>query len=88
MLLNQLIFILLTSYPLAHIFIRIPNSQKTLKHLFSIGLTSFYLIGLFRMKWGFVQLVADAMITWGLVVAQVGVKDGKGQGWMPWLVFA
>jgi hypothetical protein len=59
-----------------------------LKHLFSIVLTSFYLVGMFRMKWGYIQLVADAVTVWGIVVGKVGVRpDGRGEGRMPWLVF-
>jgi hypothetical protein len=40
------------------------------------------------MKWGYIQLVADAVTVWGIVVGKVGVRpDGRGEGWMPWLVF-
>ncbi|KAH8088169.1 MBOAT, membrane-bound O-acyltransferase family-domain-containing protein, partial [Filobasidium floriforme] len=84
----KLIFILVSSYPLAHIFTRLPPTAPHLKHLFSIVLTSFYLVGMFRMKWGYIQLVADAVAVWGIVVGKVGVRrDGRGEGWMPWLVF-
>lgn len=85
---TQLIFILVSSYPLAHIFTRLPLTAPHLKHLFSIVLTSFYLVGMFKMKWGYIQLVADAVAVWGIVVGKVGVRpDGRGEGWMPWLVF-
>lgn len=43
------------------------------------------------MKWGYVQLVLDAVVVWGIVVGELGVKvEGgrkRGEGWMPWLVF-
>jgi hypothetical protein len=40
------------------------------------------------MYWGFIQLLADSVVVWLIVKSGLGVgKDGRGQGWMPWIVF-
>lgn len=84
----QLFFSLLVAYPLAHVYIRIPPAQKTYKHAFSVLVSSFFMYGLFRMKWGLIQLLADSVIVYGIVTSKVGVdNNGRGQGWMPWVVF-
>jgi hypothetical protein len=86
---TQLIFTLLASYPLGHIYIRLPPSKPAYKDIFSILTSCFFLLALFKMYWGFIQLFADSVVVWLIVKSGVGVgKDGRGQGWMPWVVFA
>ena len=77
----QLISCLLISYPLGSVFIRIPNDKPALKHLFNIGISVFYLVIVLNLWGGFLQLLADVLVTF-FVAANV-----KSQN-MPWIVFA
>jgi lysophospholipid acyltransferase len=71
---------MLISYPLANLFTKLPRSQPWLRHLFNIGVSSFYLLGVFHLYWGWLQLVVSSMVTY--VIA----KYYKGNS-MPWVVF-
>lgn len=71
---------MLISYPLANLFTKLPRSQPWLRHLFNIGVSSFYLLGVFHLYWGWLQLVVSSLATY--VIA----KYYKGHR-MPWVVF-
>jgi len=71
---------MLVSYPLAHLFTRLPHSQPWLRHLFNIGVSTFYLLGVFHLYLGWLQLVVSSIATY--VIA----KYYKNQH-MPWVVF-
>lgn len=77
---GQLIACMLISYPLANLFTKLPRSQPWLRHLFNIGVSSFYLLGVFHLYWGWLQLVVSSLATY--VIA----KYYKGHR-MPWIVF-
>ncbi|KAI0092435.1 MBOAT, membrane-bound O-acyltransferase family-domain-containing protein [Irpex rosettiformis] len=77
----KLISCLLISYPLGSVFIRIPNSQPNLKHLFNVFVTLVYFIPVLNLWDGFLQLLADVLVTY--YVAK-NVKSAN----MPWIVFA
>ena len=68
------------SYPLGSIFIRIPNDKPHLKHLFSVLVSTFYLIPVLNLWTGTLQLLADIVGTW--LIAR-NVKSSN----MPWIVF-
>jgi hypothetical protein len=38
---------------------------------------------------GFLELLFDSVLVWAIAKSRIGVdKNGRGQGWMPWAVFA
>ncbi|TDL29602.1 MBOAT-domain-containing protein [Rickenella mellea] len=76
----KLISCLLFSYPLGSLFIRMPSSQPAFKHLFSISVTIFYLLGVFSLWNGFFQLLGSILATY-FIAANV-----RGPS-MPWIVF-
>ena len=69
---------LLISYPLGSIFVRVPTVG--LKHVFSISVTLFYLLGMLNMFNALLQLLLDILVTYYLAK---GMTDKR----MPWLVF-
>ncbi|GJE84957.1 MBOAT-domain-containing protein [Phanerochaete sordida] len=77
----KLISCLLIAYPLGSVFIRLPNDQPNLKHLFSVAITLFFFLPVLNLWSGFLQLLADVVVTY--YVAQ-NVKSAM----MPWIVFA
>ncbi|KAI0698596.1 MBOAT, membrane-bound O-acyltransferase family-domain-containing protein [Cytidiella melzeri] len=76
----KLISCLLIAYPLGSLFIRIPNSQSNLKHLFNVAVTLFYFIPMLNLFDGFLQLLADVLATYYIA------KNVKSAN-MPWIVF-
>ena len=68
---------MLISYPLAKLFTKLPRSQPWLRHLFNIGVSSFYLLGIFHL---WLQLVVPSLVTY--VIAKY-YKSHR----MPWVVF-
>ncbi|KAI0254231.1 MBOAT-domain-containing protein [Lactifluus subvellereus] len=76
----KLITCLLSSYPLGSLFIRIPSSQPTFKHLFSIAVASFYFLPVLNHGLAFLSLLGDVLVTY--VVART-VQGPR----MPWIVF-
>jgi hypothetical protein len=79
-LLRQLITCLLASYPLGSLFIRIPHTQPTLKHLFSISVASFYFVPVLNQGLAFLSLLGDVLFTYFVVRTVQGPR-------MPWIVF-
>lgn len=77
----QLITCLLISYPLGSVFIRIPDGQSNLKHMFNIAITVFYFLPVLALWSGFFQLLGDVLATYYIA------KNVKGKN-MPWIVFA
>lgn len=77
----KLIACLLISYPLGSVFIRLPNDQPNVKHLFNIAITLFYFIPVLNLWDGFLQLLADVIATYYIA------RNVKSQ-MMPWIVFA
>ena len=69
---------LLISYPLGSIFVRVPS--VTLKHVFNVAVTLFYLLGMLNMFNAFLQLLLDILVTYYLTK---GMTDKR----MPWIVF-
>ncbi|CCM03379.1 uncharacterized protein FIBRA_05509 [Fibroporia radiculosa] len=76
----KLISCLLISYPLGSIFVRIPVSRPNLRHLFSISVTSFYLLGILNIPFAYFQLLGDILATYFIAG---NVKSPR----MPWIVF-
>ncbi|PPR03997.1 hypothetical protein CVT24_010490 [Panaeolus cyanescens] len=76
----KLIFCLMVGYPLGSLFVRVPSSQPTLRHLFSIGVALLYFFPLLNLYAGFFQLLANILATY-----YIG-KYNKSSN-MPWLVF-
>lgn len=76
----KLIFCLLVAYPLGSVFIRIPASQPSLKHLFNLLVSTFFFIPVLNLPWGFTQLLASVLGTY-FIAANV-----KGP-MMPWIAF-
>lgn len=71
---------MLVSYPLANLFTKLPCSQLWLRHLFNIGVSTFYLLAVFHLFWGWLQLVVSSIATYMIA------KYYKSQ-YMPWVVF-
>ena len=76
----QLIFCLLVAYPLGSVYVRIPYANASLRHLFSITISLFFLLGVFHLNNGVAQLVASSAFTY---VVAYSVKSSA----MPWIVF-
>ncbi|KAI6035589.1 MBOAT, membrane-bound O-acyltransferase family-domain-containing protein [Pisolithus orientalis] len=77
----KLVFCLLVAYPLGSVFIRIPASQPSLKHLFNVLVSAFFFIPVLNLPSGLAQLLASILGTY-FIAANV-----KGP-MMPWIVFA
>ncbi|KAF8507843.1 MBOAT, membrane-bound O-acyltransferase family-domain-containing protein [Hysterangium stoloniferum] len=77
----KLVACLLVSYPLGSIFVRIPRSQPSFRHLFSIIITGFYLLPVLNLWGGALQLLCSTLATYILAA----VIHGRN---MPWVVFA
>ncbi|KAL6298114.1 MBOAT-domain-containing protein [Sparassis latifolia] len=77
----KLIFCLLVSYPLGSVFIRIPTSKPTMKHLFNIAISLFYFLPVLNLWSGTLQLLVSVLGTYFLAAK---IKRGR----MPWIVFA
>lgn len=52
-------------------------------HVFSLAVSLFYLVGLFRMRWGTLRLLGDAIAIWVMAQATKGERGTR----MPWLAF-
>lgn len=77
---NQLISALLISFPLASLYVRLPHNRPNLSHLFSIGVTTFFLVPLLNDFGGMMHLLFSCVITYGIVVSSRSSN-------MPWVVF-
>jgi lysophospholipid acyltransferase len=77
---RQLITCLLVSYPLGSVFIRIPPTQPTLKHLFSICVAAFYFVPVLNQGLPFLFLLGDVLFTYFVAFTVKGPR-------MPWIVF-
>ncbi|KAI9512706.1 MBOAT, membrane-bound O-acyltransferase family-domain-containing protein [Russula earlei] len=76
----KLITCLLVSYPLGSLFIRIPPAQPTLRHLFSILVSSFYFLPVFNHTIPFLSFIGDVLVTYFVALTVQGPR-------MPWIVF-
>ncbi|KAF9268285.1 MBOAT-domain-containing protein [Marasmius fiardii PR-910] len=76
----KLIVCLLVAYPLGSLYIRVPSGKPALRHLFSIGVTTFFLLPMLKMYSGFLQLLVDMLVTYFLT------RWNKSSN-MPWIVF-
>jgi lysophospholipid acyltransferase len=76
----QLITCLIASYPLGSLFIRIPHTQSTLKHIFSISIASFYFVPVLNQGLPFLTLLGDVLLTYFVALTVQGPR-------MPWIVF-
>ncbi|KAH9077497.1 MBOAT, membrane-bound O-acyltransferase family-domain-containing protein [Lactarius deliciosus] len=76
----KLITCLLASYPLGNLFVKIPSTQPTLKHLFSIAVASFYFVPVLNQGWPFLLLLGDVLATYFIALTVQGPR-------MPWIVF-
>jgi hypothetical protein len=77
---HQLITCLLVSYPLGSLFIRIPPTRSTLRHLFSIFIASFYFVPVLNQGLPFLSLLGDVLTTYFVALKVQGPR-------MPWIVF-
>ncbi|KAH0839574.1 MBOAT, membrane-bound O-acyltransferase family-domain-containing protein [Lanmaoa asiatica] len=76
----KLIWCLLIAYPLGSLFIRIPSSQPSLKHLFNVFISVFFFIPVLDLQWGFLQLLGSVLGTYFIAA------NFRGSN-MPWIVF-
>ncbi|KAH8113294.1 MBOAT-domain-containing protein [Phellopilus nigrolimitatus] len=76
----KLISCLLISYPLGSVFIRLPAGNHTVKHVFNIAVTLFYLVGMLNLWSGVAQLLGSILATYFIT------KNVQGPR-MPWIVF-
>ncbi|KAK2462342.1 hypothetical protein APHAL10511_005648 [Amanita phalloides] len=75
----KLIFCLLVAYPLGSVFIRIPSSTPTLRHLFNVVVAISFFAAL-RLYGAFFQLLASIVGTYLIVKYDRSTR-------MPWIVF-
>ncbi|GAA6038523.1 hypothetical protein JCM8097_004611 [Rhodosporidiobolus ruineniae] len=79
------ILILVGSVPLSLVFPYLPPSTRSsVVHLYSILPSILFLCFILDLRWGFLELVGDAVATW--VICKVGVAQKWGRA-MPWAVF-
>ena len=76
----QLLSCLLIAYPLGALFVQVPSSKPTLRHLFNIIMTIVFFFPIFRLYSAFFQCLASILFTY--IVANY--HKGKS---MPWVVF-
>jgi len=76
----KLISCLLVAYPLGSLFIRMPTTSPTLRHLFSIAIALFFFFPILKMYSAFFQLLASVIGTY--VIARLNHSSR-----MPWIVF-
>jgi lysophospholipid acyltransferase len=62
------------------LFIRIPSTRPTLKHLFSIFVASFYFVPVLNQGLPFLTLLGDVLATYFVALTVQGPR-------MPWIVF-
>ncbi|AEO69311.1 uncharacterized protein THITE_2119570 [Thermothielavioides terrestris NRRL 8126] len=77
----KLIFSLLLSYPLAGILKRVPDARPAYKNLFSLGISIFYLVGLFDLWDGLRTMLISAAGAYAIA------KFLRGSPYMPWVGF-
>ncbi|KAK1074214.1 Lysophospholipid acyltransferase [Friedmanniomyces endolithicus] len=77
----KMIFLFLTSYPLAGVLKRLPDHKPWTKNVFIISISIFYLVGLFDLWSGLALIIFDA------VGAYLIAKYVEGP-YMPWIGFS
>lgn len=77
----QLIFSLLVAFPLGSIFVRLPSAHPNVAHLFSIAISTVFLVPLLGLGGGMLHMLFSSLGTYAIVN---GMKDKN----MPWVVFA
>lgn len=60
-----------------------PAAPVWAPHVFSLVVALFYLVGLFRMRWGTLRLLVDAVAIWVMAKATQGQRGTR----MPWMAF-
>ncbi|KAF1957330.1 MBOAT-domain-containing protein [Byssothecium circinans] len=76
----KLVFTFYLSYPLAGVLKRIPDKDPWKKNLFSVGVSLFYLVGLFDLWGGLATLLTSAYGTY-LIASRINSP------YMPWINF-
>ncbi|PFH50329.1 hypothetical protein AMATHDRAFT_61246 [Amanita thiersii Skay4041] len=76
----KLVFCLLVAYPLGSVFIRVPSSQPSLRHLFNIAVALFF-FSVLKLYSAFLQLLGSVVGTYLIAKYDRSAK-------MPWVVFA
>ncbi|KAI6778250.1 Lysophospholipid acyltransferase [Emericellopsis cladophorae] len=79
---NHLVSSFLVSYPLAGLLKRIPDSKPQQKNIFSIGISIFYLVGLFDLWDGALTLLVSSG---GAYCIATFLRNST---YMPWIAFA
>ncbi|KAK0711165.1 MBOAT, membrane-bound O-acyltransferase family-domain-containing protein [Lasiosphaeris hirsuta] len=77
----KLVFTFLISYPLAGVLKRIPDARPAQKNLFLLGVSVFYLVGLFDLWDGLRTILFSALGTYAIA------KFLRGSPYMPWVGF-
>ncbi|BGP13333.1 hypothetical protein JCM10213_001480 [Rhodosporidiobolus nylandii] len=81
----KVILLLVGSVPLALAFPYFPSTNRSsLAHLYALLPCVLFLCFVLDLRWGFLELFADAVATWA--IAKVGVASNAGRA-MPWAVF-
>jgi lysophospholipid acyltransferase len=76
----KVIFCLLSAYPLSSLYIRLPTG--TARHVYSLAVAAFYLLGVLKLYGGVLHLLAASLGTYFIVCFD------RRPGRMPWAVFA
>lgn len=77
----KLIFSLLVAFPLGSIFVRLPSAHPNVAHLFSITISTIFLVLLLGLGGGMLHMLFSSLGTYAIV------NGMKGKN-MPWVVFA
>ncbi|EXJ64424.1 hypothetical protein A1O7_00760 [Cladophialophora yegresii CBS 114405] len=72
----KLLFVFISSYPLAACLKRLPNDRPHYKSIFSVTICLFYLVGLFDLWSGVGTLLIDALGTYAIIYAVDGFLMG------------
>ncbi|KAK0646045.1 MBOAT, membrane-bound O-acyltransferase family-domain-containing protein [Cercophora newfieldiana] len=77
----KLVFSFLLSYPLAGLLKRVPDARPAHKNLFTLGVSIFYLVGLFDLWDGLRTILFSAAGSYAIA------KFLRGSPYMPWVGF-
>ncbi|TIA97181.1 hypothetical protein E3P94_02942 [Wallemia ichthyophaga] len=64
------------------VFLRIPPQYPNLRHAFNLSSSLFFLVGIFSLKWGLINLILNSVISYSLAHTLSRYKH------MPWIVMA
>ncbi|KAF8499985.1 MBOAT-domain-containing protein [Gautieria morchelliformis] len=77
----KLITCLVVSYPLGNVFVRLPRSQPAMKHIFSVVVSTVFLLPVMHLWPEILHLLCSVLVTYILAATLRGPS-------MPWAVFA